>query len=56
MKSLTISSAKEYQELKQAFAGGFTHANPHHVGKVFRNVGSIDFTSSYPTVMMNKEP
>lgn len=55
MKSLTISSAAEYQELKQAFAGGFTHANPHYVGKVFKNVGSIDFTSSYPTVMISEK-
>ena len=44
--------AETYKELKQAFAGGFTHANPHKVGKVYHNVTSIDFTSSYPTVMI----
>ena len=55
MKSLQLNNGKEYQELKQVFAGGFTHANPHHVGKVFHNVGSIDFTSSYPTVMISEK-
>lgn len=44
--------AETYKELKQAFAGGFTHANPHRVGKTYKNVTSIDFTSSYPTVMI----
>lgn len=41
-----------YQELKQAFAGGFTHANSHYVGKLVKNVQSMDFTSSYPTVIL----
>lgn len=55
MKRLRINDAEEYQELKKVFAGGFTHANPHYVGKVFKNVGSIDFTSSYPTVMISEQ-
>lgn len=41
-----------YTELKQAFAGGFTHANSHYVGKIVENVQSMDFTSSYPTVIL----
>lgn len=45
----------DYNELKQAFAGGFTHANPNHVGKTLHNVQSIDFTSSYPTVMISEQ-
>lgn len=49
---LTIKDNKEYNTLKQAFAGGFTHANPNHVGKKFHNIASFDFTSSYPTVMI----
>ena len=42
----------DYIECKKAFAGGFTHANPNKVGGTFKNVASIDFTSSYPTVMI----
>lgn len=52
IRSLTIKDDNEYNTLKQAFAGGFTHANPDHVGKVYHNVASFDFTSSYPTVMI----
>ena len=51
VKNLTLSK-DVYDELEQAFAGGFTHANPNHVGKTYHNVSSIDFTSSYPTVMI----
>ncbi len=42
----------EYLQLKRAFAGGFTHANPFTPGKVFKCVTSFDFTSSYPAVMV----
>lgn len=52
MRTLRIKDANEYSTLKQAFAGGFTHANPNRVGKVYKNVASFDFTSSYPTVMI----
>ena len=41
--------------MKQAFAGGFTHANPNHVGKKYHNIASFDFTSSYPTVMVSEQ-
>lgn len=51
MKSLTIEP-DEYRQLKRAFQGGFTHANPFYSGKVIENVSSYDFTSSYPTVML----
>lgn len=51
MESLTIDSS-EYSQLKRAFQGGFTHANAKYVGKVIPNVGSHDFTSSYPAVMV----
>lgn len=55
IKALTIKDEKEYLTLKQAFAGGFTHANPNHVGKKYHNIASFDFTSSYPTVMISEQ-
>lgn len=51
MKRLTLTKSN-YKMMREAFAGGFTHANPTHVGKTYHNVASIDFTSSYPTVMI----
>lgn len=42
-----------YIKLKQAFAGGFTHANKNYVGKIVKDVKSMDFTSSYPTVLLS---
>ena len=51
MSQLTIEP-EEYSQLKRAFQGGFTHANAHHVNKILHNVGSHDFTSSYPAVML----
>ena len=42
-----------YIKLKQAFAGGFTHANKNYVGKIVKDVQSMDFTSSYPTVLLS---
>jgi hypothetical protein len=54
MKDLTLDP-KSYLKLKQAFMGGFTHANPMYSGKVLENVTSIDFTSSYPAVMLSEK-
>lgn len=51
ISNLTLT-VDEYKQLKRAFQGGFTHANVFEVGKILYNVGSIDFTSSYPTVMI----
>lgn len=45
----------EYTMLKQAYAGGFTHANVFNVNKRCYNVSSFDFTSSYPTVMVAEQ-
>ena len=55
IKNLTIQSINEYKQLKRAFAGGFTHANPLVVGKVQKDVASYDFTSSYPAVMLSEK-
>ena len=51
MQSMTLT-LEEYLQLKRAFQGGFTHANPFYSGKTLENVTSYDFTSSYPTVML----
>jgi len=47
-------SVNEYNMLKRAFAGGFTHANANYSGQVLTDVASIDFTSSYPAVMLSE--
>lgn len=52
MSMLTLTP-NLYIKLKQAFAGGFTHANKNYVGKIVKNVQSMDFTSSYPTVLLS---
>lgn len=52
--SLNISGKEEYDLLKRAFTGGFTHANVHRADKVYNTVESLDFTSSYPTVMISE--
>ena len=54
MKRLRLS-VDEYHQLKRAFQGGFTHANPYASGKVFNDVTSYDFTSSYPAVMIAEQ-
>lgn len=55
MKSLSIMSECEYDQLKWAFAGGFTHAAPMWSGKVVHDVCSFDLASSYPAVMVMKK-
>lgn len=54
MGDLTIDS-ETYIQLKRAFMGGFTHANANYVGETLDNVSSIDFTSSYPAVMVSEK-
>lgn len=60
MKALRITSEGEYYALKQAFAGGFTHASPtksrwgnNEDHTYFTNVGSADLSSSYPYTMVS---
>lgn len=55
IKSLKIKDKEEYDVLKRAFTGGFTHANYRNVDKLHADVQSLDFTSSYPTVMIAEE-
>lgn len=54
MTLLTVS-APEYLMLIQAFQGGFTHCNALYSNKLLHNVHSIDFTSSYPTVLIAEQ-
>lgn len=51
MQDLTLEE-EEYNTLKRAFMGGFTHANAEYSGDVIENVTSIDFASAYPSVML----
>ena len=51
MQSLTLTY-DQYKMCKAGFQGGFTHANINYVNETLHDVGSIDFTSSYPFTMM----
>lgn len=52
MSRLKIYSVEEYEMLKRAFTAGYTHANYHRSAEIWENVQSMDFTSSYPAVMV----
>ena len=54
MEYLTLTP-EEYNQQKQGFAGGFTHASAKYVKKVLHKVGSFDFTSAYPYVMLSEK-
>lgn len=54
MKRLTIEP-EEYETLKRAFAGGYTHASAFYSGCTVEDVTSYDFTSSYPYVMVSEQ-
>lgn len=54
MSDLTLTP-NVYTQLKRCFMGGFTHSNPHHTDKVLNGVTSMDFTSSYPSVMLSEK-
>ena len=45
----------EYDQLKRGFQGGFTHCNAWANGKIFHDVTSFDFTSSYPCTMIAEQ-
>ena len=51
IKKLTMTP-EQYVMLKQAYQGGFTHANSWRVNRTLYNVASYDFTSSYPTTLI----
>jgi hypothetical protein len=55
MDSMKITSIEEYQQLKRAFQGGFTHAAMMYSGYTIKDVDSIDFTSSYPYALLSEQ-
>lgn len=55
MLTMKIQSVEEYEQLKRAFAGGFTHAAARYSGQVIENADSIDFTSSYPYALLSEQ-
>lgn len=54
MEKMQLTEA-EYLMAKRAFLGGFTHASPQHANKIVSDVWSMDFTSSYPAVIVAEE-
>lgn len=54
MKGLQLTPTG-YIQMKRGFMGGFTHANANYSGKTLKDVTSIDFTSSYPAVMVSEK-
>ena len=54
MNELTLTTG-EYTMLKRCFMGGFTHSSMLYSGKLLHDVASIDFTSSYPYVMLSEK-
>ncbi len=45
----------EFKMCRLAFQGGYVHANPLYSDTTQVNVGSYDFTSSYPYVMLSEK-
>lgn len=45
-----------YAKLKEAYQGGYTHANYRYVDQIQEDITCIDFTSSYPATMLCKLP
>lgn len=55
IERLMINNVRDYDEMKDVYAGGYTHANAKHTGKIEEDVGSFDFTSSYPAVICSEK-
>lgn len=54
MSNLTLTG-EQYKQQVLAFQGGFTHANANYTEQILKDVASIDFTSSYPAVMLSEK-
>lgn len=49
-------TVEEYNYIMlRLFRGGYTHANMWYAGSVEKNIIGVDFTSSYPAVMLHNE-
>lgn len=46
---------ESYQQSRDAFMGGYVHANRHMTDYVIKDVTSIDIISSYPAVMVSEK-
>ena len=55
MKGLQIKNYDEYLQLKRAFRGGFVHAGMLWSHLTIRDVTHVDFTSSYPYVLLSEQ-
>lgn len=51
IKAVNPDTPQEYALLQHVYAGGYTHANYLHAGKVLKDIYSFDITSSYPSVL-----
>lgn len=49
-----ILTLEDYTYAKQAFAGGYAHANPRFSGKLVHGVTPFDLSSAYPAVMVRE--
>ena len=45
----------EYNTAKHAFSGGYVHSSPYHSNRLYYDVTSFDFASSYPAVMLSEK-
>lgn len=54
MNILTLE-VKEYKLARRCFQGGIVHASSINEGVTYEDVGSMDFTSSYPYVMISEK-
>ena len=55
-----VGNWKFQQQLESAYHGGFTHANRHYIGHIFRlendsYIQCFDFASSYPYCLLAKK-
>ena len=53
--NLQINDVEELNQMQRAFMGGFTHCSYYYSGYTQYNVDSIDFTSSYPYVLLSEQ-
>lgn len=54
MAELTLEPS-EYKQLKRAFQGGFTHANPFFADKIVFDLTGFDYISSYPATLVSEK-